>query len=317
MVTGSKRPLIYRYQHNGNTYYGQGLNEEYVRQALADKIKVPHDELSVGDSKITEQEFLTVAAAKLDYDTLDRELGIDKAANKSISKLVSITKLPEDFIRSKVSSILKIPRSIVDNLNDHAPIKVIVKHSNLRVKVKTYRIPNKEIPDSQFLNNMGSEPNDPISRVDEINEHINMLLSLDYQLFHKIDDVEYELQKAQLSYENLNDKLKTVKSSHPKYQSYVEELDRLNKSITKYKERVSLKYNRMYSTGYYVSDTYLHDNYDEVLEGFEIIYSKIKSRLKRHYLQNVVPKGEILTLEEKLDSFWLTLRQKNYIVKPS
>lgn len=296
----SIREKLYKYSYKGEYYYAQGIYEQYVRVALATKLDIDPDELTEGISDLPEQEIHRVCTSSLNYRGLDNSLGYRESAKTSVNKIKSKTGYTSDFIKSKISHYLNIPRKIVDSLNDDEVISSIKRHSNTKIKVKTHKICNTT-PDD--IHNINKEV--VISRVDELNNHINMLLARDYNIFFEIDDVEYELARSEASYNNLASTISSLKQSHKDYNSKVERASELLKQINSYKELISMKHNRYYSTGYYVSDSYLHDNYDEVMQGFAEIYNKLKIRMLRGNLNNIIPIGEEFTLEEKLNSFML------------
>lgn len=291
--------VLYKYYRNDEYYYAQGIHEPYVRQALATKLGVDVNELSVGVSDIPKREIVQVCTYGLNYAGLDKSLGYSHSAKRSINHIRSKTNHNPDFIRSKVSHFLNIPRAIVDNLKDDELISSITKHSNTKIKVKTHKVCNVESDD------IHAPKRKIISRVDEINNHINMLLSRDYNIFFEIDDLEYELFRSKSSYDNLHEKLSTTNKSNPKYNSMLERSSVLKEQIDTYSELIKKKYNKIYSTGYYVSNEYLHDNYEEVQKGFNEIYEKLNLRIQRSFLQDIIPVNEEFTLKEKLDSYML------------
>lgn len=291
------KEVLYKYYRSNDYYYAQGIHEPYVRQALATKIGVDINELSIGVSDIPQEELDRVSDFSINYSRLDNSLDLKQSYKKSIHSICKITGHSKEFVKSKICYHLNIPRDIVDSLHDRDVIVTIVKHSNTKIKIRTHKVCN--IASDDIMQER------VVSRIDEINNHINMLLSLDYNIFFEIDDLEYELYRAKSSYDNLAEKMLSTSKSSPAYLSMEKKCTVFREEIQNYGNLLHMKYNRVFSTGYYVSDKYLHDNYDEVIEGFRNMYNKLNSRILRGYLQDIVPEGEEFTLKEKLDSFML------------
>lgn len=295
----------YCYKYNNLRYYGQGLTESYVRSAMASKLQIEETELEEGEIIKDEDKVSAINSGWTYYTELEDLLKQKPAAKMTVKEVANIMKLRYDDAKDLISYHLNIPKEVIYGLGIHKPLYIVSKQSNNRVKVKTYKIPNDEVGIVRKKNE------EIVSRVDEFNKHIELLLSLDYNLMFVIDDLYYEYEKALSTYNNLSVKYNKRGIPDKTKNELGNQLATLKEDLNRYKSLLHSKYNRVHSTTYYVSDSYLLKDFNEVMAMFDSCYETIRNRLIRKNMDNIIPIGENFTLLEKLDSYQLVRTLNN------
>jgi hypothetical protein len=299
-----KQDTIYKYLHNNQIHYCQGSNEYYLRRALATKLKIPYEELNPGIDKLNSYEEYIVSNFRLPYSELDKHLNLSMSVNKSLDEIANLTFNDRNYVINVVSNILRIPKNHLESMNRKSSVKTLVSLSDYKIKIKTTKQP-KESKDPK-------EKKGEVCRVDEIKKHIDMLLSLDYMLIFEIDNIEFENQKAESSIKNLQEKIKKSKQLTPVKEKNILKLKETEEIYKHYNDLYKRYYKRVFSSGYYVSTDYHISDMEELIDVFDEMYQKLKMRLNRHHFNDIVINDELVTLEEKLDSYWLVRDMNNY-----
>lgn len=304
---------VFTFEIKSRLYYGQGINKDYVKSALSTKLNVPEQDIKFVKAISKPEDYIPIIINSGISRKIEDELGAIDLLDLNLQQVIDKSTYNKSQVYYHISNILKIKEYELFDYPMNSKLYEVIYNTDLisgiinkMCEVKTYKIPNVnlELPDSSE-----KIQTEPISRVDEIYKHVRMLLSLDYKLFYEIDDIDFEYKKSKSSYDNMVlARSRGTKISENKKQT-------VESKLYQYKELYKRKYNRSYSTGFYVSNDYSHANFDDIVLDFERLYRKLKIRINKHYLNNIIVGDHQVTLEELLDSFWVVSRLNNHYIK--
>ena len=319
--------------------YGQGIHEPFVRSCIETRLGLEQGTLAKGTHYLKSSELKKVTNSSVDLSFLFRKLSIDlvhlKNENNTLKDLydLSSSKIKLSTKKFIICDELNISRDVLEGLDESILLSDLLYHSSDKIILRTSKYIRKPVLKEVFDGisykyNMKYEITDVKSRIDIAREQITRLLEQDYTLLIEQDFDEKIMVEETNLYRGLNN-LKRYKNIRPEKYSK-KEYDKLMekraecikikeespKIIEELKEKRKESLKVYHNTGYYVKtgndiNDYEHKNYEEVMEGFNKFYEKIRNQIVKHHMSNVVYPGDNFTLLELIDSYWLIHRGNN------
>lgn len=318
---------IYRYVHDGYKYYGQGLNEAYVRIAMETKLGLEPNTLTPGNDRLSIKEVRKVTMNTPDYKNFAYKAGIPRSVmveKVTLGELLRFSGLDKQQIAKLIYMELNIPREVIDAASVNTTIKQLKFSTNDKVIIKTHKLIRSTVSEKSldFDGNIEytkrSVINNVLSRVDEIRYQIEMLLKLDYWLIVQYNDYENKLQKSKASVKKAEFLLTRMRKelTTEEIVKYTNNLITLPNEIRELEGKIRTENNRYHNTGFYVNvnDVYEENSYEEVILKFDSLYEKIRAKMIRYNLERI-PFNDNINFEEAIDSYCLTSRQNNHYAK--
>ena len=307
---------VFKYSYKGNNLYGQGLDEAHVRSCIETRKGLPQGTLRK-PSFIKSSDMKKISNDP-DWDALLLKLSLPEShKSKTLKEIYNKCSLKSNVITIIICDELNIEKSLYNSLDkDTVTLGDLSKYTNNKLLVRISKHIKKPVTKEVFdgVSYKYTTRNTLISiqsRPKLIRKEIDRLFKRDYTLLtdrdfeSEITMLESSLYRALSALKNPknrnNEKLISIKNNAPN------EIKDLKEAKKKYE-------NIIHNTGYYVHDNnneYEYKNYIELNEAFDNYYEKLRLRITRNYMDNIVMKGDSLTLLELLDSYELIKRANN------
>jgi hypothetical protein len=293
----------YKYYIDNKIYYGQGFQESHVREALAYRLGYPSNMLNVGSQSFNRFEKTYVINSIMPVRSLAKKLRINgNIKEMSIGEIANKSHLDINGVKNTISNSLRILQEDIDDFPTDKPIRRLFSKSLLKIKVKTHKIISNGLYKDPII----------ICKVETAISNIKKLLALDYNLIFELENIESNIGK--LIYTCLNLESELNKEYNKNNFKLKEKLNDFKNELSDYQNLNNQLLSRNYNTAYFVSSNYSYKNFNEMVEDFDKVYEKLRIKLKRYYIADVIDPKTGFTLLELLDSFVLTKRLNNHYI---